>query len=99
MQNGISEGMIVVASADQVSCNLVDETVILNSASGIYYGLNGVGARVWTLIQQPRRIEEILGALLSEYEVESSRCQDDLLALLKELQDKGLVLVSVATPD
>jgi hypothetical protein len=97
MKNGISLNTVVVVSKDQVSCDLGEESVILNSASGIYYGLNGVGARVWSLIQQPQRIEEVLGVLLDEYEVEPLRCQDELVALLNELQDKGLINVKSAT--
>jgi hypothetical protein len=76
---------------------LGEEIVILNSVSGIYYGLNGVGARVWNLIQEPQRIEDVLGVLLGEYEVEPLRCQGELLALLKELEDKGLINVRSVT--
>ena len=33
-----------------------DEVVLLNLRDGVYYGLDGVGARVWTLVQEPRTV-------------------------------------------
>jgi len=59
----------------------------------MYYGLNAVGARVWELVQEPKTVTEIRDTLLSEYEVEPNRCEQDLLALLQELAGKGLVKI------
>lgn len=81
----------VVASQNPVSANLAGEAVILDPDSGMYYGLNEVGARVWELIQDPKTVDEIRDALLTEYEVEPERCERDLFALLQNLADKGLV--------
>jgi hypothetical protein len=83
----------VVAAKDQVSCDLQGEAAILNLANGIYYGLDSIGAQVWTLLQQPRRVEEIREAVLREYEVEPDRCHSDLLALLERLRAEGLIEV------
>ena len=49
----ITTDSIVVASPDQVSSDLAGEIVMLNLASGTYYGLDEVGARIWNLVQQP----------------------------------------------
>jgi coenzyme PQQ synthesis protein D (PqqD) len=87
----ISGDSIVVAVRHQVSCDLAGEAAILEMKSGIYYGLNAVGARIWSLVQAPRRVSDICAALLEEYEVEPERCQADIWALLEELLDKGLV--------
>jgi hypothetical protein len=90
-KNGTELQTIVCASKEQVSCDLLGEAVILDLKNGIYYGLDEVGARIWTLIQQPRRVQEILETLLSEYDVELERCEYDLLSLLRELKSRGLV--------
>ncbi len=87
----ISGGSVVVAAKDQVFCDLAEEAVILNLQSGVYYGLNSLGARVWSLIQEPRTVSELQGVILEEYEVEPERCERDLLALLRKLVDAGLV--------
>ena len=93
MPNRISLKAIVVAGKDQVACSLGDEAAILHMSKGIYYGLDPVGARVWNLLQQPRSVEEIRETLVGEYEVESHRCEADLLDLLENLQSEGLIEV------
>jgi hypothetical protein len=93
----VSMHSIVAAEKDQTSSNLSGEVVILSLKSGVYYGLDGVGALVWTLIQEPKIVSEIRNAILEEYEVEPERCERDLLALLQKLADAGLIEVRDAT--
>ncbi len=81
----------VVVSQDQVSCDLSEEAAILNLKSGVYFGLNTVGASLWKLIQEPRMIKEIRDALVDEYDVEPNRCEKDILELLQELSAHGLI--------
>ena len=83
----------VIAARDQVSCDLGGEAAILQLASGTYYGLNPVGARVWALLQQPRTVREIHDALLAEYEVGPEQCERDLVALLQTLAAERLIEV------
>ena len=83
----------VVVAKDQVSCPLGDEAAILNLKNSVYYGLDSVGARVWTLLQQPRSVGELRDTLVSEYEVEAGRCEQDLLALLESMRSEGLIEV------
>jgi Coenzyme PQQ synthesis protein D (PqqD) len=82
---------IVVASKDNVSCSLGAEAAILNMSSGVYYGLDPVGAHVWSLLEQPRSVEDLRAAVMEEYEVEPARCEADLLALLEKLRSEGLI--------
>jgi len=74
-----------------VSCDLGGEAAILQLGSGIYYGLNPVGTRVWALLQRPHTVREIRDALLTEYEVDRARCEHDLLALLHALAAERLI--------
>jgi hypothetical protein len=83
----------VVARQEQVSSDLAGETVILDLKSGVYYGLNSVGASIWNLIQEPRTINEVREALLAKYKVEPEQCDRDLKALLEELEAEGLIEV------
>ena len=88
---GISRDSMVVVSQDQVSCDLSGESAILNLKAGVFYGLNEVGTRIWKLMQEPRRVGELRDAILEEYEVEPDRCEADILGLLQELLDNGLI--------
>jgi hypothetical protein len=89
----ILETSVVVAVPNQVSSSLGDEAVILELTQGIYYGLNEVGARIWMLLKQPRRAGEIRDVILDEYEVKSEAGTRDVLALLTELAERGLIEV------
>ncbi len=91
MERRISPHTTVQAVQEQVFCELSGEATILNLKNGIYYGLDRVGSRIWTLLQQARRVQEIRDTLLEEYEVTAERCERDLLALLEQLAAEGLI--------
>jgi Coenzyme PQQ synthesis protein D (PqqD) len=84
----------IVASQNQISSDLVEETVILNLKSGVYHGLNQVGTSVWKLIQQPRNFVEIRDALLTEYEVSVEECDRHLRQLLEDMASQDLIEVT-----
>ncbi len=86
----------VVAARDQVSAQLDGEAVVLSLADGVYYGLNPVGATVWTLLEQPRTVAELRDAVVAEYDVDAATAQADLLQLLGEMAARGLVEVHPA---
>jgi hypothetical protein len=92
----ISLGSTVVAISDQVSSNLEDEAVILNLRDGIYYGLNPVGARIWNLLQETRKVSDIRDLIIEEYEVDPQRGEQDLLEILQEMSARGLIEVKDA---
>ena len=84
----------VAVTTEQVSCTLSDEVIVLSLANGEYFGLNGVGARVWELLQEGRTLLELRGVLLEEYsDVDSERCTSDLLALLATLAEVDLIQI------
>lgn len=84
----------IVAVKEQISSDLAGEAVILNMKSGIYFGLNEVGARIWALIQQPKSVRELRETLLAEYEVAPEVCDRDLVQLLQDLKTADLIEVS-----
>lgn len=83
----------VAAASDVLATAFDDDLVLLNLRDGVYYGLEGVGTRVWSLIQQPRPLAEIRDALTEEFDVDPGRCERDLRALLGDLVKRGLAVV------
>jgi len=84
----------VVVSDEQVHTSLGDEAVILGLEDGVYYGLDAVGARVWSMLAAPREVSEIVAAVTTEFEVGRERCERDVLALLGELAERRLIRVA-----
>lgn len=97
MKNHILKTSIVATAKDQVWCELAGEAVILNLKSGVYYGLSPVGARVWSLIQEPKIVSTVLDMLLEEYDVEPDRCESDLFVLLQDLAARELIEIHIET--
>jgi hypothetical protein len=91
MPAGISLKTIVVASKENVSCALGEEAAILHMPSGVYYGLDPVGARIWKLLEQPKSVEALRTAIVDEYDVVPAKCESDLLNLLEKLRAEGLI--------
>jgi hypothetical protein len=84
----------VVATDDQIFCDVSGEVVILNVETGLYFGLELVGARLWALLQEPRTVAELVDVLLDEYDVSRERCQHDVLQLLTEMHRRQLIEVA-----
>ena len=93
LESMISDHSVVVATKNLVSCDLAGEEVILDLDTGIYFGLNPVGTRIWSLIQEPRTISDVRDILLAEYEVDADQCQQELLALLQDMAQQKLIEV------
>ncbi|HEX2776830.1 MAG TPA: PqqD family peptide modification chaperone [Candidatus Acidoferrales bacterium] len=93
MDASLSVHSIVVAASEQVSCPLGEESAILSLKNSVYYGMDPVGTRVWSLLKQPRSIEELRDTLLMEYEVDAELCERDLLNLLEKMRSEGLIEV------
>ena len=91
--NTVSNYSIIRATQDQVSSDLAGEAVILHLNSGVYYGVNEVGARIWNSIQQQKTVNDLQGMLLEEYEVEPEQLRSDTLPLLQKLAAEGLIEV------
>ena len=90
----ISMSSKVVSGKGQISTNLSNEVVILNTENGVYYGLNPVGAHIWQLIQEPTPVSSVLKSLVDHYEVDEARCKTDLLTVLNNLAQHGLIEVT-----
>jgi hypothetical protein len=90
----LSSDSIVVASSEQVACDLDGEVVILSLRNGAYYGLDPVATRIWALVERPRAVSSVCEVLLAEYEgVSAEQCLSEVLALLTDLQSWGLITV------
>ncbi len=74
-----------------VSSDLNDETVLLDLESGIYFGLNQVGASIWRLIETPRTVEQIQEELGKEYDIDRDSCSAAVQQFLAQLAAKNLI--------
>ena len=85
------ESNVVIAAKDQIGCSLGDEEIILDLVSGVYYGLNNVGSRIWELVQKPTAVGQIVEIVLTEYDVDRAQCIDAVNKFLSQMAEHGLL--------
>ena len=88
---------IVKRIADQVSCDMAGEAIVLNMKSGVYFGMDQVAASIWNLLEKPRTVGEIRDAIMKEYDVDSDTCEQDLRSFLDHLQSAKLIEIDHET--
>ena len=76
----------------QVMSRLVDdETVLLDLESGMYFGLDGVGKRIWESVADGISLGDIAAIITAEYEVDESQALADVIAFASDLVERGLL--------
>ena len=93
MNGKISPASLVKRTENQVCCDMGGESIILNLKSGIYYGLDEVGVRIWALIERPAALTDIRDTILKEYEVKADACERDVMAFIERMSAAGLLEV------
>jgi hypothetical protein len=90
----VDENAIIEASPDVVACELDGGAALLDMRSSVYYGMNPVGAHIWTAIQaRPTAVREIFAAVEATFAVSGDQYQRDVIALLGQLSEANLVTV------
>jgi hypothetical protein len=84
---------VVIRSNGLVEAEVDNEVVLLNIDTGLCYGLNRVGARIWNELTVPIRIGDLCTKLVNEFEVDQATCEGEVLDLLHELRAEGLITV------
>lgn len=80
-----------VAKQSVVSATLDDEMILLDLESGIYFGLNDVGARIWSLLASGSSETTIFETLCSEYDADANELRADVSEFLGLLQENNLI--------
>jgi hypothetical protein len=79
---------------DVLISSLQEESVILNLDTERYFGLDDVGSRMLTVLTTSTSIEAAYNSLRQEYEVDDEVLKEDLLALVDQLVEQGLIEIS-----
>jgi hypothetical protein len=80
-----------VASQRLVASQIDEEVVVLNLRNGNYYGLNPVAAEVWSWLQQPRTMDQLISLVTTEFEVTPDRARQEITKLVLDLQARQLI--------
>jgi Coenzyme PQQ synthesis protein D (PqqD) len=87
----LDSATVVKKSANQVSCVLNEEAAVLDLDRALYFGLSGVAAHIWDVLQEPRSVAEICDDVMAQFDVASEVCRADVCSFVISLRDAGLV--------
>ncbi|MBR5179713.1 MAG: PqqD family peptide modification chaperone [Lachnospiraceae bacterium] len=94
--NYLEEKKDMVAKKGFVLRNVVDEHILMPTGDniGVFGGsvvMNDVSAFIWEKLQNPISKEDLLQAVLDEFDVEKDAAEADLDALLAQLKEYGVI--------
>ena len=82
----------LAASEDIVESPVGDETIILHLKNGIYFGLDPMGTRIWTLLKQGMGPLEICERLSTEYSIARETIETDVREFMDNLQANDILI-------
>ena len=85
-----------------VTRRIGDDTIVVPLASGVgdlnsVYTLNELGAAIWQMVRAGLAVPEIVAAVCRNHDVSAETATQDILDLIAELRDAGLLDATPAT--
>ena len=92
----ISANHLIVQGKGNIVSDMGGEKVMLNISKGKYYNLGEIGGRIWELVERPISIAQLLTNLMSEYEIDQSGCEEEVISFLQLLLEEDLINIESA---
>lgn len=83
--------VVLRGNPDVQATNMDGETVLLDLSTGRYYTLNRIGSLIWELCTGEQSISDIHTVLCGRFDVAPDRALDDLVTLVNQLIQEGLL--------
>jgi hypothetical protein len=80
-------------ASNPIAADVAGETMLMSLERSRCYGLGKIGSDIWTRIQSPVRVKDLISQLSEEYEAAPGFIEKDVLELLALLADEGLIRV------
>ncbi|WP_201006225.1 lasso peptide biosynthesis PqqD family chaperone [Paenibacillus glycanilyticus] len=90
-QSVLVSGRIKQAEGYLVS-DMGGDKVMMSIQSGKYFNLGQSGGAIWEHLAEPTTLEDIVGKLCEEYEIDRDTCTNQVAAFLQQLALQGLIV-------
>jgi hypothetical protein len=67
------------------------ETIVLDLPSSQYFAITGVGSRVFQLLAEERSVDDLVAAILTEYDVDEAIARRDVETFVDRLHQAQLL--------
>ena len=82
----------LIPSPDAAESRVGDETVLLHRKSGLYFGLDAMGTRIWSMLKEGRNPTQICTEIACGHDVERATVEADVRAFLGDLDAHSLIV-------
>lgn len=90
----LAPSTLLIRSPDLIATDMDGDIVMMHVTSGQYFGISGVGTRIWALLERPITLAELTSTIVSEYVVDEQTCYKDILVFVQTLMDQGAAQVT-----
>jgi hypothetical protein len=81
----------MAVNASVVRADLEGEAILLDLATGTYFGLDEVGNAIWKAVEEGASEVQIFERLAAEYDVDPAKLRSDVADFLSQLQARQLL--------
>jgi acetylornithine/succinyldiaminopimelate/putrescine aminotransferase len=89
----VSLKLVVSQGAGNIVSDMDGEKVMLSIKNGKYYNLGELGGEVWELMKDPISVQELVTTLHSLYDVDRSKCEEQVTEFLNQLMQEDLIQI------
>jgi hypothetical protein len=91
-KNVLSTDLVCQKSGNIVS-DMDGEKVMLSISNSKYYNLGKTGGVIWETIETPIVVTKLIHLLVSQFDVEYTVCEEEVLSFLSQLNKEDLIVV------
>lgn len=84
---------IVSVNPEILVSDVEDELIMMNLDQGYYYGLQGVGKRIWDQLEPPLSVRALCAKLQAGYAAQRDTIEREVLAFLADLHAQELITI------
>lgn len=82
----------IYRNPDMIAADMDGDIVMMSFERGTYFGLGGLGPRIWNLLENPTSMSAIVATICAEYEVDEQTCTADVQRFLAKMIENELVI-------
>lgn len=90
----IGEQTTIRRSNSLLVAGVRDETVMMDTDSGHYYGLDDIGSEIWRRLETPSTFGALVDSLAADYDADRAAIAADVRALLSQMAMHDVVSLS-----
>lgn len=74
-----------------LATDLAEQVIMMDPEKGLYFELDAIGTDVWRRLEAPILVADLVADLTRDYDAPRAEVERDVLALLRQLAEHGLV--------